>query len=92
VKLRRTVIGSGGRQHLVAARHCSRLREPDPRRSQAAPGLSAWWIREVFEEMGNEMEKVDSPDAQDKMKEVMTKYEMELLGPPLLRPLRQQHK
>ena len=37
------------------------------------------------------MEKVDSANAQDKTKEVMAKYGMELLGPPLLRPLRQQH-
>jgi mannose-6-phosphate isomerase-like protein (cupin superfamily) len=45
-----------------------------------------------FEEMGNAMEKVDSPSVQNKMKEVMAKYGMELLGPPLLKPLRQPHK
>ena len=44
-----------------------------------------------FEELGNEMEKVDSASAQNKMKEVMAKYGMELLGPPLFKPLRQQH-
>jgi quercetin dioxygenase-like cupin family protein len=49
-------------------------------------------FEKFFEEMGNEMEKVDSPGAQDKMKAVMAKYGMELLGPPLLKPLRQQHK
>lgn len=48
-------------------------------------------FEKFFEEMGNEMEKVDSPSAQNKMKEVMAKYGMELLGPPLLKPLRQQH-
>jgi quercetin dioxygenase-like cupin family protein len=49
-------------------------------------------FEKFFEEMGNEMERVDSPGAQDKMKEVMTKYGMELLGPPLFKPWRQQHK
>jgi quercetin dioxygenase-like cupin family protein len=44
-----------------------------------------------FEEMGSAMEKVDSHNAQTKMKEVMAKYGMELLGPPLFKPLRQQH-
>ncbi len=44
-----------------------------------------------FEEMGNEMERVDSPNAQNKMKEVMAKYGMELLEPPLYKPLAQQH-
>ncbi len=44
-----------------------------------------------FEEMGKEMEKADSASAQNKMKEVMAKYGMELLGPPLFKPLRQQH-
>jgi len=48
-------------------------------------------FEKFFEEMGNAMEDVDSAKAQDKMKEVMTKYGMELLGPPLLKPLRQQH-
>jgi len=44
-----------------------------------------------FEEMGNAMEKVDSADAQNRMKEVMAKYGMELLGPPLFKPLRPMH-
>jgi quercetin dioxygenase-like cupin family protein len=44
-----------------------------------------------FEEMGTEMEKVDGPSAQKKMKEVMEKYGMELLGPPLFKPLRREH-
>jgi len=46
-------------------------------------------FEKFFEEMGSEMEKVDSPHAQTKMKEVMAKYGMELLGPPLFKPLRQ---
>jgi len=44
-----------------------------------------------FEEMGKEMEGVDASAAQNKMKEVMAKYGMELLGPPLFKPLSQQH-
>ena len=31
-------------------------------------------FEKFFEEMGSEMEKVDSPHAQTKMKEVMAKY------------------
>jgi len=48
-------------------------------------------FEKFFEEMGNQMEKVDGPGAQNKMKEVMAKYGMELLGPPLLKPLRGEH-
>lgn len=48
-------------------------------------------FEKFFEEMGSEMAKVDSTTAQSKMKEVMAKYGMELLGPPLLKPLRAQH-
>jgi quercetin dioxygenase-like cupin family protein len=48
-------------------------------------------FEKFFEEMGNEMAKVDSSSAQNKMKEVMAKYGMELLGPPLFKPLSQQH-
>jgi len=48
-------------------------------------------FEKFFEEMGNEMAKVDNPSAENKMKEVMAKYGMELLGPPLFKPLRQQH-
>jgi len=48
-------------------------------------------FEKFFEEMGSEMEKVDRASAQNKMKEVMAKYGMELLGPPLFKPLRQQH-
>ena len=47
-------------------------------------------FEKFFEEMGNEMERADSTGAQNKMKQVMTKYGMELLGPPLFKPLRQQ--
>ena len=49
-------------------------------------------FEKFFEEMGNAMEKVDSSNVQTKMREVMAKYGMELLGPPLLKPLRHQHK
>lgn len=48
-------------------------------------------FEKFFEEMGNAVAKVDSPRVQDKMKEIMAKDGMELLGPPLLKPLRQQH-
>ena len=48
-------------------------------------------FEKFFEEMGHEMEKVDSASAQNKMKEVMAKYGMEMLGPPLFKPLRVQH-
>ena len=48
-------------------------------------------FEKFVEEMGNELQKVDGPGAQNKMKEVMAKYGMELLGPPLLKTLRQQH-
>jgi quercetin dioxygenase-like cupin family protein len=48
-------------------------------------------FEKFFEEMGNAMEKVDGSNVQTKMREVMGKYGMELLGPPLLKPLRHQH-
>jgi quercetin dioxygenase-like cupin family protein len=48
-------------------------------------------FEKFFEEVGNEMETVDSAKAQNKMREVMAKYGMELLGPPLFKPLAQQH-
>lgn len=50
-------------------------------------------FEKFFEEMGSEMEKgpMDSAGTTQKMKEVMAKYGMELLGPPLFKPLRQQH-
>jgi quercetin dioxygenase-like cupin family protein len=48
-------------------------------------------FEKFFEEMGNEMAKVSGAAAQQKMKEVMAKYGMELLGPPLLKPLRPGH-
>lgn len=48
-------------------------------------------FEKFFEEMGNAMEKVDSASAPAKMHEVMAKYGMELLGPPLFKPLRSQH-
>jgi len=48
-------------------------------------------FEKFFEEMGKEMEGVDQLTAQNKMKEVMARSGMELLGPPLFKPLRQQH-
>ena len=48
-------------------------------------------FEKFFEEMGSQMEKADSASAEDKMKQVMAKYDMELLGPPLFKPLRHQH-
>ena len=48
-------------------------------------------FEKFFEEMGNEMAKVSGAAAQQKMKDVMAKYGMELLGPPLLKPLRAEH-
>lgn len=48
-------------------------------------------FEKFFDEMGTEMAKVDSSSAQNKMKEVMGKYGMELLGPPLFKPLRAGH-
>jgi hypothetical protein len=48
-------------------------------------------FEKFFEEMGNEMAKVSEAAAQQKMKEVMAKYGMELLGPPLLKALRPGH-
>ena len=49
-------------------------------------------FEKYFDEMGSEMTDVhDSDTATRKMKEVMAKYGVELLGPPLFRPLRQQH-
>lgn len=50
-------------------------------------------FEKFFEEMGSEMEKgpMDSAGATRKMKEVMAKWGMELLGPPLLKPLRPSH-
>ena len=48
-------------------------------------------FEKFFEEMGSEMAKVDSVNAQRKMKEVLAKYGMELLGPPLFKPLILEH-
>jgi quercetin dioxygenase-like cupin family protein len=49
-------------------------------------------FEKFFDEMGKEMADVHDPDtATRKMKEVMAKYGMELLGPPLFKPLRSLH-
>jgi quercetin dioxygenase-like cupin family protein len=48
-------------------------------------------FEKFFEEMGSEMATVASAQAQQKMKDVMAKYGMELLGPPLLKALRAEH-
>jgi mannose-6-phosphate isomerase-like protein (cupin superfamily) len=45
-------------------------------------------FEKFFEEMGREMENVSQPEAHKKMGEVMARYGMEMLGPPLLGPLR----
>jgi mannose-6-phosphate isomerase-like protein (cupin superfamily) len=45
-------------------------------------------FEKFFEEMGREMENVSQAEAHTKMGEVMAKYGMEMLGPPLLKPLR----
>ena len=48
-------------------------------------------FEKFFEEMGNEMANVSGPAAQQKMKDVMAKHGMEMLGPPLFKPLRAEH-
>jgi hypothetical protein len=48
-------------------------------------------FEKFFEEMGNAMANVNRTNVQSKMKEVMAKYGMELLGPPLFKPLREEH-
>ncbi len=49
-------------------------------------------FEKFFDEMGREMADIHDPDsATHKMKEVMAKYGMELLGPPLFKPLRPMH-
>ena len=49
-------------------------------------------FEKFFDEMGREMADVhDAETATRKMKDVMAKYDMELLGPPLFKALRQLH-
>lgn len=49
-------------------------------------------FEKFFDEMGREMADVhDAEAATRKMKDVMAKYGIELLGPPLFKPLRQLH-
>ena len=50
-------------------------------------------FEKFFEEMGATMAKVEpgSPNASKKMAAVFAKYGMEMLGPPLLKPMRPQH-
>jgi len=48
-------------------------------------------FEKFFEEMGNEMAKLSSAAAHQKMKDVMAKYGVELLGPPLFKPLRPEY-
>jgi uncharacterized RmlC-like cupin family protein len=49
-------------------------------------------FEKFFDEMGKEMVDVhDAAGAERTMKEVMAKYGMELLGPPLYKPLRSSH-
>ena len=48
-------------------------------------------FEKFFEEMGSEIAKVDAAGTCAKMKEVMARYGMELIGPPLSKPFRQQY-
>jgi mannose-6-phosphate isomerase-like protein (cupin superfamily) len=50
-------------------------------------------FEKFFDEMGNAMEKISaaSDAANQQMKEIMAKYGMELLGPPLAKSWRQKH-
>ncbi len=49
-------------------------------------------FEKFFDEMGREMANVhDTAGAEKTMKEVMARYDMELLGPPLFKPLRAMH-
>ena len=49
-------------------------------------------FEKFFDEMGREMANVhDMAGAEKTMKEVMAKHGMELLGPPLFKPLRAMH-
>jgi mannose-6-phosphate isomerase-like protein (cupin superfamily) len=45
-------------------------------------------FEKFFEEMGREMESVSRAEAHKKMGEVMAKFGVEMLEPPLLKPLR----
>jgi oxalate decarboxylase/phosphoglucose isomerase-like protein (cupin superfamily) len=49
-------------------------------------------FEKFFEEMGTAMSTVDAANAQKTMAAMFAKYGMEMLGPPLFKPLRQmQH-
>jgi quercetin dioxygenase-like cupin family protein len=45
-------------------------------------------FEKFFEEMGSTMAATTAASAQQKMKEVMARHDMELLGPPIFKPLR----
>ena len=48
-------------------------------------------FEKFFEEMGAAMSKANHDNAERTMKDMFTKYGMEMLGPPLFKPLRQIH-
>jgi quercetin dioxygenase-like cupin family protein len=48
-------------------------------------------FEKFFEEMGSAMSKADASNADKTMAAMFAKYGMEMLGPPLFKPLRQMH-
>lgn len=48
-------------------------------------------FEKFFEEMGAAMSKADAANAEKIMSAMFTKYGMEMLGPPLFKPLRSMH-
>ncbi len=48
-------------------------------------------FEKFFEDMGAAMSKVDSANAEKTMAAMFAKYGMEMLGPPLFKPLRSMH-
>jgi hypothetical protein len=48
-------------------------------------------FEKFFEEMGSAMSKANAANAEKTMGVMFTKYGMEMLGPPLFKPLRQMH-
>jgi mannose-6-phosphate isomerase-like protein (cupin superfamily) len=48
-------------------------------------------FEKFFEEMGSAMSKANAANAEKTMAAIFVKYGMEMLGPPLFKPLRQMH-
>jgi mannose-6-phosphate isomerase-like protein (cupin superfamily) len=48
-------------------------------------------FEKFFEEMGSAMSKANAANAEKTMAAMFAKYGMEMLGPPLFKPLRQMH-